>query len=275
VPLLVSLAKELLGTVMERWSVQQWELLKEREERLDLLEEGALIVAQWGEPDVVDVAAVRAELASIVEEVATRTAPTASIRERIEAVNFLLFQQHGFRGNTGEYYNPHNSFIHRVLERKTGIPISLSIVWAAVARRLQVPCHLCAQFPCHIIIRVVSGAGTANDLYVDAFNRKIMDYSSLLAFSLELVGSPLQESWLEACPASMTYSRMLRNLHGIYQREAAPRQQACDAERRLALQRVVGVCVQMATITDDPGTAMELKNIIQTLQKDLGRVPYQ
>merc|ERR1712192_59349 len=110
-----------------------------------------------GDPEVACVADVRASLASLADAAAQHATPTSSLRERIEAVNYVLFEQHGFVGNTESYYDYNNSFIHRVLSRKIGIPISLSIVWTAVARRLDIPCHLCAQMPCHVLIRVKAG----------------------------------------------------------------------------------------------------------------------
>jgi regulator of sirC expression with transglutaminase-like and TPR domain len=48
----------------------------------------------------------------------------------------VLFVEHGFRGNIDDYYDPRNSFLHEVLDRRTGIPISLSVVYMEVARRI-------------------------------------------------------------------------------------------------------------------------------------------
>ena len=250
---------------MEQWSVQQWELLRQQPERLDLLEEGAFIVAQWGEPEEMNVAFVRASLASIADMASQRTTPTATLRERIEVVNAVLFQEYGFQGNTQSYYDARNSFMHRVLSRKTGIPISLSIVWAAVARRLHVPCHLCAQMPCHILVRVCTGEGPTRDLYVDAFHCKIMDYSALRTFAVEVVGSALEESWVAPGQPSQIYERLLRNLLGIYHKES----QQCKGENSdicLVLQRSVAVFLQMAAISDSPARVLETRSMFQ---KDL------
>ena len=82
--------------------MQQWQLLLQDERRMDLLEEGGLIVSQWAEPSL-DVARVRALLAFLSERAAGRASLTAPIRERIEAVNAALFEDFGLEGNAGEY----------------------------------------------------------------------------------------------------------------------------------------------------------------------------
>ena len=59
------------------------------------------------------------------------------IREQFifQRINQFLFREKGFHGNTRDYYDPDNSFIQKVLERRTGLPIALSVLWVAVARR--------------------------------------------------------------------------------------------------------------------------------------------
>jgi len=266
--------QRLLGAVMEQWAIQQWKQLKERKEQLDLLEEGAFIVAQWAEPDQVDVAAVRASLASLVDTVAQHSSPLAPLRERIEAVNAVLFEQHGFKGNTQAYYDPQNSLLHKVLSRKVGIPISLSIVWAAVARRLKIPCHLCARMPGHIIIRVTSGHGIAQDLYVDAFNHEVMDHAGLLRFTIGRIGRPLQDDWVSDGSPTLVYERLLRNLLNIYQEECQRALQSHSLNRGtwISCQRTVAAFSQIAAITEDEQGARNCETNINRLQQFMDEI---
>src|SRR5205814_1284955 len=61
--------------------------------------------------------------------------PTTLAARQIAALNAVLFAGHGFAGDTEDYYNPENSFLHRVIERRRGIPITLAVVYLEVARR--------------------------------------------------------------------------------------------------------------------------------------------
>merc|ERR1719343_560337 len=98
--------------------------------------------------------------------------------------------EYGLAGNTTDYYNDENSLLHAVLCKKKGIPISLSVVWAALARRCSLPCHPLAGFPGHVLIRIPVRMDSENrtfaeasDLYVDAFDGgQVMNWSELFGF---------------------------------------------------------------------------------------------
>jgi regulator of sirC expression with transglutaminase-like and TPR domain len=97
----------------------------------------------------------------------------AGPRARVEALNELLFEQEGFAGNESRYDDPRNSFLNDVLERRTGIPITLSLVYLDVARRAGVPMEG-VNFPGHFLVRCPAGrrnAGEAEELIIDPFHR--------------------------------------------------------------------------------------------------------
>ena len=71
---------------------------------------------------------------------------------RLAHLHDVMFDVSGFRGNTDDYYDPRNSFLNDVLERRVGIPISLSVVYLEVARRIDLPL-LGINFPGHFLIR--------------------------------------------------------------------------------------------------------------------------
>mmetsp|Transcript_25319 Transcript_25319/g.72198 ORF Transcript_25319/g.72198 Transcript_25319/m.72198 type:complete len:512 (-) Transcript_25319:145-1680(-) len=240
-------AKGLLTKVVEAWAVNQWNFLVEDENRVDLLEEGALVLSQWAAPGEADVQSVRATLKGLADKVEARVRLDAPVRDRVNAVCAVLFDDFGLNGNVSDYYDPLNSFLHSVLERRRGIPISLSIVWTAVARRVSLPCFLCTEMPAHIVIRVETGTGALeHDLYVDAFGQKVMDFSDLQQFVLNLGVRSFRPQFVRKNPSTSVYARMMRNLMNIYEKECnsardpAPQVDACD--------RLSAACAQAVAI---------------------------
>jgi regulator of sirC expression with transglutaminase-like and TPR domain len=119
----------------------------------------------------------------------------------------------GFTGNRDDYYDPRNSFINEVLERRTGIPITLAVVWMAVGRRVGFPVEGIG-FPGHFLVR----AGGERGRYVDVFN----DGQVLDDRDLERLGARFRlpdarkAAALEPVSARDMAERMLFNLRAIY-----------------------------------------------------------
>jgi len=102
-----------------------------------------------------------------------RLGPAASVHDRIDALNRLLFEDEGFSGNTERYEDPRNSFLNDVLERRTGIPISLSVVYLDVARRAGLIVEG-VNFPGHFLVRHRTGPASPDgprDIIVDPFHQ--------------------------------------------------------------------------------------------------------
>ena len=91
--------------------------------------------------------------------------------DAVAALNRLLFEQEGFRGNTEDYYDPRNSFLNEVLDRRTGIPITLAMLYMEVARRAELYVEG-INFPGHFLLRCPARRGTpySEDLIIDAFH---------------------------------------------------------------------------------------------------------
>ena len=115
-----------------------------------------------------------AQLAALGGMAATRLQrldPEAGLQARVDALNELLFVEQGFTGNEATYEDPRNSFLNEVLARRTGIPISLSVVFLDVARRAGLPSEG-VNFPGHFLVRCrATGAhqGQPRELLVDPF----------------------------------------------------------------------------------------------------------
>jgi regulator of sirC expression with transglutaminase-like and TPR domain len=120
------------------------------EERVDLAE-AALTMAQEEYP-LLDPAPYLRQLDAWAARVRHRLPPRSAPVERLEAVNRVLFQEENFTGNEEDYYDPHNSFLNEVMDRRTGIPITLSVVYLEVARRAGLPL-VGVGLPGHFIVR--------------------------------------------------------------------------------------------------------------------------
>jgi regulator of sirC expression with transglutaminase-like and TPR domain len=138
----------------------------------------------------------------------------------IAALNSVLFEEHGFRGNRENYFDPRNSFLNEVLERKTGIPITLSVLYMEVAQRIGLSLEG-VGFPGHFLVRCL---GDDEEVVLDPFNRgEIRSRESLEEMLDKVYGRemPLDPSFLRPITNKQILRRMLNNLRMIYLRENA------------------------------------------------------
>ena len=133
----------------------------------------------------------------------------------IQTINNYLYEYLNFRGNQQNYYDPDNSFLNKVIEREVGIPISLSVVYLAIAKRLDFP-MVGIGMPGHFLIRPeFDGAG----IFVDAFNRGEILFEQDCQDRLNDTYQQrveLKPSWLAPVSNKQILSRMLNNLKFIY-----------------------------------------------------------
>jgi regulator of sirC expression with transglutaminase-like and TPR domain len=137
---------------------------------------------------------------------------------KMQAINRYLFDDLGYAGNHDEYYDPRNSYLNEVFERRLGNPISLAMVQMEVARRLGLPLDG-VSFPGHFLVRLPVDDGV---LVMDPFNRgRPLDEDELRQRARPHLGGevPDDEALFQILhPAShrAMLTRMLRNLHGVY-----------------------------------------------------------
>ena len=94
------------------------------------------------------------KLDDLADNVQARLTPHAPPEKIIATMNQFLFQELGFSGDTKDYYDPRNSFLNDVLDRRTGIPITLSILYMEVGRRLGLALQG-VTFPGHFLVKLV------------------------------------------------------------------------------------------------------------------------
>ena len=189
------------------------------------LDVAALLVGDWDDPDL-DVAQHRRTLDQIAAR-AGRAVDTAGQllgagaaprSTAARAVAATLFRDLGFRGNDADYYDPRNSFLGQVLQRRLGIPITLSVLYVEVARRVGLSASG-VGFPGHFLVRVESGA---RPLVIDPYHAGAeLDRPALESLLARFAGpeARLDRSTLAPAPKRKILSRMLHNLAGIYGRD--------------------------------------------------------
>ena len=196
------------------------------------LEQAVWLLALTQYP-LINVEAYQAVLDDYASELRGRLAGATEPQYLLTVINHYLFGDLGFTGNEANYYDPENSYLNRVLDRRTGNPISLCLAYLLLARRLRLPVAGIG-LPGHFICRYQSSAG---DIYVDVFNRgKLLTKADCVQYLIQ--GSfSLQEDYL----APLTPRRLLRrscgNVHQIYQQlglaeEATRLQRYCVALSR-------------------------------------------
>ena len=136
---------------------------------------------------------------------------------KMQAINARLFDELGYAGNHDEYYDPRNSYLNEVLERRLGNPITLAVVQLEVTRRLGIPLDG-ISFPGHFLVRLPVDDGI---LVMDPFNRgRPLDEDELRQRARPHFGEDVPDDALmqilRPAPTRAILLRMLRNLHGVY-----------------------------------------------------------
>jgi regulator of sirC expression with transglutaminase-like and TPR domain len=157
----------------------------------------------------------------------------ATVERRVGRINTYLFHELGFNGNHGDYYDPRNSFLNEVLDRRTGIPLTLCIVYMEIGRRCGLRVDGVA-FPGHFLCKVHLGGG---DLVIDPFHRgQLLGLEDLKKRLATAVGDQVKfdPRLLRPARPREILVRMLQNLRSVYQdRNDIPR--ALSAVDRLLL----------------------------------------
>ncbi len=207
------------------------------------LDVAALLLGEW-DYDHLDIERYRRRLDYFAEVVQHSQRSHESFSD-IRALNRGLFRDLGFRGNESSYYDPRNSFLHEVIDRRTGIPISLSVLYMEVARRIDV--HLQGiSFPGHFLVRYDHNEAS---LIIDPFSQGVTLDRSDLQTRLERVPGNRQTSltadMLQGVDKHHILLRMLNNLLGIYRSRGDKRR------AREVLERMSIVAPDNARINDE------------------------
>ncbi len=175
------------------------------------VEEGAWLLAQTQHPDI-NIAAYEALLDAFAAALRTRLDLSDDVEQIIGGINHYLFQELRFRPNEANYYDPENSFLNRVVDQRTGNPISLCTIYLLLARRLKLPITGIG-LPGHFVCRYQT---STTEIYIDAFNRgKLLTKADCIKYLLH-THHGLEEGYLAPVSPRRMLLRMCANLHQIY-----------------------------------------------------------
>jgi regulator of sirC expression with transglutaminase-like and TPR domain len=196
------------------------------------LAETALWIAAEARPGL-DVSRYLAQLDALAERAGEQVARASNDHERVARLNHSLFVDEGFAGNHDEYEDPRNSFLDAVLDRRTGLPITLSLVYVEVARRIGLEAEGIG-FPAHFLAKVSSNDG---DVIVDAFHGETLSLEDCKR-RLEEISSgrvPFEPDMLAASSHRAILRRVLTNLKHLYARRREPENTLACCDRLLLI----------------------------------------
>ena len=215
---------------MTRDSLRRFAELVSREQ-FDLAE-ASLLIAQDEYPEL-DVPRYIARIDAMADTIRGRLAADAFGEQRVVALNHYLFGELGYAGDIQTYYDRRNSYLNDVIERRTGIPITLSVLYMEIGRRIGLALQG-VSFPGHFLVKLKVKRG---QLVLDPFTGGEPQGEDDLKKRLEQVlpprDAPIEiDRYIQAASARQIVVRMLRNLKGIHTK-------AGDNERSLAVTMAV------------------------------------
>ena len=174
----------------------------------------ALVIAQMEYPDLeVEPYLKRMDrLATVIKDL---VGDEDSVFRLLACINIVLFKQEGFQGNRSNYYDPKNSFLNDLIDRKMGIPITLSVLYQEVARRAGLTLHG-VGFPGHFLLKHIDHG---EEIIIDPFNGGEVRSDAELQSLLDEIypgKAVLKFEFLSPVSKRQILKRMLINLRGIY-----------------------------------------------------------
>jgi regulator of sirC expression with transglutaminase-like and TPR domain len=213
------------------------ELLARDEAEIDLAR-ACLLIAADAYPGL-DVEGYLGEIERLAARLRGRLPPGGGAEERVLALNQFLFDDLGYSGNAGNYYDPRNSFLNEVIDRRTGIPLTLSVLYLEIGRRIGLEFEG-VSFPGHFLVRLrlrgamlvldpFSGGETLSETDLCERLQRVIPEGATGGVPVDTL--PL-DPFLEPAGKRQILARLLRNLKGIY-RDADKPQRLLEVLNRM------------------------------------------
>ncbi len=210
-------------------------LIENPDQNFDLAE-AALLIAAEEYPDL-DIASCLGRLDDMAHTLKRRLRPDISTADTVLSLNRYLFKELGFGPNLEDYYDPRNSFLNEVIERKVGIPITLSIVYIEIGQRIGLPLEG-VSFPGNFLVKcTVRGDAIVLDPYAKGISLSLADLQQRLQqlYGGETPPKARVAAMLESASKKDVLVRMLRNLKAIYLHYNQMRQALSAVDRILLI----------------------------------------
>ncbi|HET7197313.1 MAG TPA: tetratricopeptide repeat protein [Burkholderiales bacterium] len=203
------------------------EMLSREDVHIDLAH-ACLMIAQDAYAEL-DVEHYLGEIERMALRLRGRLGQAGAAEEKVMALNQYLFDELGYRGNAEQYYDPRNSYLNEVMDRRTGIPITLAVLYMALGRRIGLPLEG-VSFPGHFLVRLrlrggmlvldpfAGGAPLAADDLRERLRRVV---PKSMTEGVPVGELPLDQ-FLEPAAPRQILSRVLRNLKAIYREADKP-----------------------------------------------------
>jgi regulator of sirC expression with transglutaminase-like and TPR domain len=218
---------------VNRACAERWQRIATAAPQSVSLAEGALLIAAEEYADL-DVDAYLRRIEEMGATLHRRLRSDISSTEALIALNHYVFEELGFSPNAADFYDPRNSYLNDVLERRLGIPITLAVLYIEIGRRIGLPLHG-VPFPSHFLVKCTLRNGA---IILDPYSRGASLGLDELKRRLQAISKDVQldEKALKALLAPATpndiFARMLRNLRAIHL-SRGERLQALRASNRI------------------------------------------
>ena len=220
----------------EARTAQEWRRIAGMRDEDVSLAEGALWIAASEYPGLA-IDDYLACLHDMAAKLRGRLRADIATADKLMALNHYLFDELGFSGNSDDFYDPRNSFLNEVIERRVGIPITLGVIYIEIGRRIGLGLHG-ISFPGHFLVKCALRDGV---VVLDPYSRGVSLDADELQQRLRAAGSPgdvdgaILAHLLGAASNKEVLGRMLRNLKGIYVERADWLRALSASERVIAL----------------------------------------
>ncbi len=190
--------------------------LNQQEHEIDLLK-ASLYIAKHDKPELA-IDEYLNQLDDMAVEIGKRLSPSAQSSEKLQLLIQYLFKENGFHGSYFDYQNNANSYLDNVIDDREGLPITLSILFLELGRRIGVPGLSGFPLPFHFLVKHETPEGDYR--LIDVFNSgETMTYAEANALVARHQKEPFRSELLESSTKKEIINRMLRNLLGFTQQE--------------------------------------------------------
>ena len=249
---LLSIGNEVIGYLENAWSHSLDSMLQERIENLvhkiqfsnvkqelelwyisgsfDLLQ-GMLIINKYQYPDL-DEQKIINQIEDIKRDIWMQLIYEMSAVEKVKLINDVIYETHGFSGNTSNHQDPQNSYLSQVLESKKGNQILLAVIYSIISQKLDIPIYG-VNLPQHFVLAYVDeelaehNNTSENDFenrilfYINAFNKGFLFGRKDVDGFLKQLNLKPQQHFYEPCSNVEIIQRVLRNLISAYEKLSA------------------------------------------------------
>lgn len=216
-------------------SLEYFATLVQQEDSIPLFE-AALSIAQDIDPEL-DLDALQTETDTLAVRLKQRLPADASSLQKLRLLNHYFYNELGFSGNVNDYYNPDNSYLHRVLHTRRGIPISLAVLYMELARQIELDVQG-ISFPGHFLMKLSVQSG---QVVLDPFNGTSLSREELeeriepYILQQEFPDDFQLSAYLASASARDILVRMLRNLKALFMQHKRWQRLLAVQERLLIL----------------------------------------